>query len=335
MRASAFTVSALSALGRRVKPAVGRPVQFRGKTFELNIRFDRAAPAFSGEQYCVSFQIDGERGYLLAATQLLLLPVAALFDGRLSRTLVEDHAALIVEAGLSEEIEAIERALGADIRIEGVKRIAAGECLEREIVKGLSRITLELDACNGGQAQAACFVPEAVAARLVRAWHDFDLDTEVTAELRLGTTSLSVAQIAGLRTGDVVMLERTPLHERRLLLVVEDCAAAMLDLTDGPEAGMRGAFESMDAPSLEPFAAKPRGPDWHDRDLIALTVSLACMQLPFSRLASIDLDAPFELPGGVDGPVSLRAGDIELAVGRLVHTGDGFGFRVTEAKQHV
>jgi flagellar motor switch/type III secretory pathway protein FliN len=335
MHAPAFTVSALSAFGRRLKPADHRAVRFRSKTLELNVRFDGAPPAFSGERYCVSFEIDGERGYLLAATQLLLLPVAALFDGRHSRALGAEHAELILEASLSEKIEAIEHALDANIQIEAVTRMKPAEGLAREQVNGLAYVTLEFETGNGGQALADCFLPPAVAARLVTVWHDFDPDMDVTAELRLGTTSLTVSQIADLQAGDVVMLERTPLHDRRLLLVVEDCAAVMLDLADDDEATMRGAFESMETPALEPFVARPRGPDWYERDLVPLTVTLARMQLPFSRLAAINLDAPFELPGGLDGPVSLWAGDIELAVGRLVLAGDGFGLRITEANKDV
>jgi len=281
--------------------------------------------------------------------------LATVFDGAPVTDFAPDVAALLLETALADELEAIEIGFGVALRITHVAAVDesdrsnavdddGGESLEDGLRDGGNR-----EASNGATYDAnvamtmirpgepalplMAHLSQPFLKQVVDVWcRGPDLDTwddpNVVVSIRVGATTLTERQLATLDAGDVVVLDRTPLTAHRLMLVVHDELAAFLDIS-GPDNHLVSSLTSIQATQFQPYVAAG---DVFRSGAAAFTVhaELARTELAISTLEAIDAGAPFDLPHGIDGPVSLFIGDMRIADARLVRADGELGLRITK-----
>lgn len=272
--------------------------------------------------------------------------IAALFDGAPATDFAPDVAALLLETALADELEAIEIGFGVALRVTHVAAVDndGDEALEDGSDDGANgaagngasheaNIAMTLIRPGEPALPLLANLPQPFLKQVVDVWcRGPDLDTwddpNVVVSIRVGATTLTERQLATLDAGDVVVLDRTPLTAHRLMLVVHDELAAFLDIS-GSDNHLVSPLTSIKAAQFQPYVAAG---DVFRSGAGAFTVhaELARTQLAISTLETIDAGAPFDLPHGIDGPVSLFVGDMRIADARLVRADGELGLRITK-----
>jgi hypothetical protein len=213
-RFAAAEIAALNRLHRRRVPA---QIALAGRPYQLQV-LAWPQPDEGEALPCIELEFDGRLFWLAVGAELRQALVGEAFPGVSMADLPDEIAAALLEVALEPVLATIERGLNRHITIRALvarPRPEARRVLPLRLVpvdgQGLAiDLALRLDPAHLDTV-AACFdllPPEAAA------WEN----VPVFGRCEIGTTRITPAELAAARPGDLLVVERHALRERRVAL---------------------------------------------------------------------------------------------------------------------
>jgi type III secretion protein Q len=333
-------LSRVEAAEARVRSACRAPLTFEGQSFRngpLRLSIDHGGLTEFGPDETRLALAWGSDRFQIRCPISLPRQVIAEFDPALTtEAMPSDLAALLLEAAMLPIITRCEHITGRNISVQ------APDHAEFQTTDEGLRLVLEyseqvwpLLLTVVGRRKGA---PDPLAT-LLRFWPVSSRSLTrfgLPAVLRIGTTTLSVAALASLQSGDVVLLQ-TGDGKRGLLVITEMWTAtaerqdAEWRLLEAPgaafEAGtMEWTLRSIEAGEGEQTAAPITNPDQLP---VQLTFEVGRSEITLGELRALGAGSVLELGRSVAEPIRISAQGRPVGQGELVDVEGAVGVRVT------
>lgn len=324
-RFSTAEIAALNRLHRRRVPA---QIALAGQHYQLQV-LAWSQPDDGEPQPCVEFEFDGRLFWLAVGAELREALVAEAFPGVSMADLPDEIAAALLEVALEPVLAVVERGLNRHITIRALvarPRPEARRVLPLRLLpvdgQGLAiDLALRLDPAHL-ETVAACFdlLPPQPAA-----WEG----VPVLGRCEIGATGITYAELAAARPGDLLVVERHALRERRValrfgsVLTLEATIEGSVVTVGG---GSGGGMTDPDRAGEQPAAALG------DVEAIevTLTFQLGRLQLTLAELRAIGEGQSFDLGRDLQAPVDILANGRLIGRGALIQIEDRVGVRIGE-----
>jgi type III secretion protein Q len=298
-------------------------------------------------KYRIHLTIDGAAGALIVSDSLVKALIAELDPDQGLEKLGPQQRALLFELAVADGLSALEASLGSRLSIESV--FAAGN-------EESSAASLALDIAIDGVASVAEL--RLLPRHAVRFAQCLDRSAAlrpadgpeqasigllpVVFSVRVAATVCSVAEIATLRPGDIVMADHGGRHPPTAVAVLAEHLAAPVELT---AAGVQLAAApvrirgSMWEWSMENGAERPQTEFMETTDLddipVRLLFELGRVELSLAEIRKLAPGALIAMPRPVDDSVDIVANGRRIGRGSLVQIGSNLGVRITRLLQDV
>jgi type III secretion protein Q len=294
-------------------------------------------------RYRLDFTVDGVAGEAVLSGSVIDAITCAVDPRQSLVRLKPEHAAVLVEFALRDELTALERNLGCRLAITAV-------CPERQAPAGAdpSFLTFVLSVEELGRSwcelrlacsDAAKFVKllDQCAARLEPA-----ADLPVTVCVRIAAATLSVGEISRLSPGDVVLVEQCCRKPHSAVVVIAEHLVAPVELTAaGGElltAPMRGRGSAWEW-SMENVSGKPSRDGEQNGVLddlpVKLVFELGRVDLSLREIRQLAPGAVVALARPVEESVDVVANGRRIGRGNLIQIGDSLGVRLARLFENV
>ncbi len=285
----------------------------------------RGVPNLASFRFSVTVRglIDGEPAALYLPPGLYYWCVETVFGGKFRDKLDSSMAGLLFESALADQLDRLESALGLTIEIKNAV-FTPIESIPEDI-----NLALRVDRKGRGAQIVFASVNENVAAHIVELWcgacESSQADAHVSVSARVGATEVARQDLQSLKVADVLLVDRSPLLAKKILLVVEESLCTLLE-HKGDQFFLDQPFGAIDTPAHCHFFL---GQQAEASQNVVVAIDLARTMVPVSRIGALMLGEPFELPHGIDGPLEIYDGQTLIAAGKLVKAGDNLGVQIT------
>jgi type III secretion protein Q len=262
-----------------------------------------------------------------------------LAPGLAAATLSADTKALLFEAALATQLDAVERALDAKIQIQSIEML-------KKRTEDWAQPNLKFMITWGDQLPRAAYaaVPKDFERRLIRAWSGRvdgqpDTDPELAVTVRVGCVSLTAEDVAQLAVDDVLVLDETPLYNKQCCLVIGERLTALGDI-NANQLMLTEPLALADASwnakyCLGEANARPeRRNGQQETPRTTLAVDLARQKIRMSQLLGIDLSRSIGLPKSIETGVDVYVGQNSIGFGNIVRVGDAIAVRLVRVNAH-
>jgi type III secretion protein Q len=292
--------------------------------------------------YRLDFTIDGVTA-TASVSASLVEAVASGVDPNLSLAgLAPEHAGILVEFALSDQLAALEQRADCRFAITAVHRQA--HALERDDTSLLS-CSIKADGLGGtwaGLRLAPGHIERLAQLLDCRAASVDPTDKlAITVSARVAAATLSVGEVAGLSPGDVVLVDEHCRQPLTAIAVIGEHLVACLELTaaggrivTGPVRGRGSAWEW----SMEkvPDAAQGDVAEGNLDDLpVKLVFELGRLDLSLGEVRKLAPGAVVPLVRPVEESLVIIANGRRIGRGMLVQIGDSLGVRLTRLFENV
>jgi type III secretion protein Q len=294
-------------------------------------------------RYRVHFAVDGTAGEAVLCGSLIDAITSAVDPRQSLVCLKPEHAGVLVEFALRDELAALEQNLGCRLAIAAVypeHQAPAGadpSVLTFLItVEGLGRSWCELRLAYGDAAKLVELLGRCPA-KLETA-----PDLPVTLCVRVAATTLSVGEISRLSPGDVVLVEQRCRKPHSAVAVIAEHLVAPVELTAAGgklvTAPMRGRGSAWEW-SMENVAGKPSRDGEQNGVLddlpVKLVFELGRVELSLREIRQLAPGAVVALARPVEESVDVVANGRRIGRGNLVQVGDSLGVRLARLFEDV
>ncbi len=317
--------------------------------FRLVGRSATIAPAWPppfGElspRYRLDFTVDGVAGEAVLCGSVIDAITSAIDPRQSLVCLKPEHAGMLVEFALRDQLAALEHKLRCRLAIAAVcpeHHAPAGadpSVLTLMItVEGLGRSWCELRlACGAANKLVALF--DQCAATQQRAD-----DLPVTVCVRVAAATFSVGEISRLSPGDIVLVEQCCRQTHAAVAVIAEHLVAPIELTaaggqfvTAPMPGRGSAWEW----SMETMAGKPSGDGEQNGVLddlpVKLVFELGRVDLSLREIRQLAPGAVVALARPLEDSVDVVANGRRIGRGHLIQIGDSLGVRLARLFENV
>lgn len=302
-------------------------------------------PPFGGpsRRYRLAFTVDGVAGEAVLCGSVVDAITSAV-DPRLSLVCLKpEHAGMLVEFALRDELAALEQKVGCRLAITAV-------CFEHQAPAGAdpSVLTFMITVEGLGRSWCELRLPCSDAARLVElldqgaARLEGAADLPVTVCIRVAAAILSVGEISRLSPGDVVLAEQCCRKPHPAVAVIAEHLVAPVALTTAGgqlvTAPMRGRGSAWEW-SMETVAGKPSRDGEQNGvvdDLpVKLVFELGRVDLSLREIRQLAPGAVVALARPLEESVDVVANGRRIGRGNLIQIGDSLGVRLARLFEDV
>jgi flagellar motor switch/type III secretory pathway protein FliN len=275
----------------------------------------------------IAITIDGAACEILAPRQLLMKIFAVTLGDNAGEHLNPKQAALLLEALAADTLDTIERTLGVSITIDAADPPGTIRDATSQADTQFTDLVFDV-AWPGQQAEAViCRLPTDIVLRAIEHWFStaggaLDPDHAFDVRVRVGSSTLTEQQLRAISPGDVVVLSGSRLGRGQVELIAEHTVSLPVDIA-GPSPILTDSFQCVGSATLKRRLGLPSEAIAPDR--FRLDVDLAHSTATLAMLASLEVGGELDLPTGIDGPVTIFIGDLEVGSGRLVRSGSELG----------
>lgn len=290
----------------------------------------------TSRSYRLRFSIDGSQGEAVLSGALVEAVVAAADPLAPLPRLQGDHAGVLTEFALREELAALEQQLGCRLEIATVR-------LEPAPPAGADPSVLTFTIAVEGLERSWCALclPDSAAVKLVGLFDRCAANPAPAAALavalcvRVAATRLSIGEVSRLAPGDVVLADHYCRRPRTALAVIAEHLVAALALTEaGAElvtAPLRGRGSAWEW--IMDDAAGKAGPeaacDGALEDLpVKLVFELGRVELSLREIRQLAPGAVVALARPLEESVDVVANGRRIGRGNLIQIGDSLGVRL-------
>jgi type III secretion protein Q len=308
-------------------------------TVALTLAHTTRLPTIPLLTICIAGTTNDERFQVYVGWAHIDACLEDLAPGLAAATLTAETKALLFEASLATQLDALERALDAKILIQSIEMLKKRD---RDWAQPNLKFLITWGSQQPRPAYAA--IPPEFERRLVRMWSgridgDTGADPELAVTVRVGCVSLSPDDVAALAVDDVLVLDATPLYNQQCCLVIGERLAALGDI-DGNQLLLTEPLTMADSSWNAKYclddtttrAERRNGP--HAPPQATLAVDLARQKIRVSQLLGIDLSRAIGLPKSIQTGVEVYAGDRAIGFGNIVRVGDAIAVRLIRINAH-
>jgi type III secretion protein Q len=294
------------------------------------------APRAAVDQDAFSFRLSfsGRPAFLRLSASLVDLCARSLAVAGFNR-LGGVRAAMLLELALLRPIKALEGRLRMDIRVE--ERVDALDRWER-----LVPLHLVVRGLPAGDAAIELLLDHQIAAVVVGALDDLAVPNALSAQLLfpvrvcLDGLDLTLAELRGLRPGDIVLPDRDAGRPRAMVAVIGEhlscqveraapgfrlvSALANARTDQAGEWFMQQPTDALQRPTLDDAAL--------DELPVRVVLELGRLDLPLAEIRRLAPGYILPLPKPSESAVDIVANGRRIGHGSLVKIGDGMGVRV-------
>lgn len=336
-------IASINAFYRR-RPAVAFPIA--GHTATITASWPPAPGDVSGR--CrLDLTVDGASGALILTNSLVKALIAGLdLDQGLDNLDPRQHA-LLLELAVADELSKLEASLGSRLSIDAVHAAGSEE-------SGAASLAFNLTIDRLAPSAAELRLPPRQAARFAQyldrvapappgvrmGMEQPAIGVPVPVCLRVAATTCSVAEIATLLPGDIVMADDGRRQSRTAVAVLAEHLAAPVELTaagaqiTAPPARIHGSLWEW---SMENGADRPQADLMQKTDLddipVKLLFELGRVELSLAEIRKLAPGALIAMPRPLDESVDIVANGRRIGRGSLVQIGSNLGVRITRLFQ--
>lgn len=331
----ALTLS--SAVAAWLNEAVSRRAAWQGRLGDraLSVRVERLCWQDEPASAMLDFvwDADGDQVVLSLPRAFADALVSAVQSGLALPS--EPTRSLVLELALEPLLAKLEPAIGRSLRLVSVAEAPArAPYLELDIgygqLKGRGRLFLfsQLD----GPVPSVFQALGALLGQLPRERRELPADLPVIVAGEIGSLRIPVRILRGVRAGDVLLPEDSPLPRGQIGLAVGRLWAAA-ELA-GDRLLLRGRLRPRPSPLEHAHMTAPTEPTQPpaeaDLDDVEVTLVFECGRWPISlgALRTLGEGHVFELGRPIDGPVDILANGRRIGRGDIVRVGDALGVRL-------
>lgn len=291
----------------------------------------RGEPA---RRYRLDFTVDGVAGAAVLGASLIDAALGAVEPQQSLAGLEPEHAGVLVEFALRDELAALEQTLGCRLAIVAV-------CPEHQAAADPSALTLRLAVAGWGHSWCELRLAGGEAAKLVAllgqgaARRSRAADLPVTVGVRVAAATLPIGEISRLAPGDVVLVQRGCREPRAAVAVIAEHLVAPVALTaaggallSAPIRGRGSAWEW----SMENMAGKPSRDGEQNGGLdeipVKLVFELGRVELSLREIRELAPGAVVALARPLEESVDVVANGRRIGRGNLIQVGDSLGVRL-------
>jgi type III secretion protein Q len=294
-------------------------------------------------RYRLNFTVDGVAGEAVLCGSLIDAITSAVDPRQSLVCLKPEHAGVLVEFALRDELAALEQNLGCRLAIAAVgpeHQASAGadpSVLTFMItVEGLGCSWCELRLARSDATKLVELLDRCAATLKPAA------DLAVTVCVRVAATTLSVGEISRLSPGDVVLVEQCCRKPHSAVAVIAEHLVAPIEFTAAGgqlvTAPMRGRGSAWEW-SMEIVADKPSGDGERNGVLddlpVKLVFELGRVDLSLREIRQLAPGAVVALARPVEESVDVIANGRRIGRGSLIQIGDSLGVRLARLFENV
>ena len=331
-------LEALNASYRRRDPF---EIELAGRRATISAAWPQPLGALS-PGYRLDFTIDGLAAVAAVSASLIETIISGAGLPLSLAGLAPEHAGILLEFALCDQLAALEQNLGCRLAILAVRlQSQALQCADPSVLTCLIRI----DGLGSSWVDLRVASSHATAlARLLdgrAASVDPTDDLAVTVCARVAAATVSVGEVAGLSPGDVVLVDQHCRQPLMAIAVIGEHLVAGLELgaaggriVTGPIRGRGSAWEW----SMENVPDKPFG-DVAKSSLddlpVKLVFELGRLELSLREIRNLAPGAVVPLVRPVEDSLDVIANGRRIGRGTLVQIGDSLGVRLTRLFENV
>ncbi len=333
-------VAAINAFYRR-RPAVAFPLAGYKATITASW-----PPGDVSGRYRLDLTIDGASGALILSSSLINGLIAGLDPDQGLDDLDPRQRALLLEFAVAEELSALEASIGSRLSIDAVRAAGDDESGPASLafniaIDGLAHCAAELRLPPRQAVRfAQCLDRGAPPLRAGGSVEQAAIGVPVAVCLRVAATTCSVAEIATLMPGDIVMADHSRRQSRTAVAVFAEHLAAPVELT---AAGVQIAARPVRIVgsswewSMENGAGRPQADLMQKTDLddipVKLLFELGRVELSLAEIRKLAPGGVIAMPRALDESVDIVANGRRIGRGSLVQIGSNLGVRITRLFQ--
>jgi type III secretion protein Q len=293
-------------------------------------------------RYRLNFTVDGVAGEAVLCSSVIDAITSAVDARQSLACLKPEHAGVLVEFALRDELAALEQMLGCRLAVAAVcvehraPAVADPSVLTFMItVEGLGPSWCELRLACGEATKLVALLDRG--ATLAPA-----ADLAVTVCVRVGAATLSVGEISRLAPGDVVLVQQCCGKPHAAVAVIAEHLAAAVELTEAggvlvtaPMRGRGSAWEwSMENPANKPSRDGEQNGVLDDLP-VKLVFELGRVDLSLREIRQLAPGAVVALARPLEESVDVVANGRRIGRGNLIQVGDSLGVRLARLFEDV
>jgi type III secretion protein Q len=321
----------------RSRPALAFPLA--GRTVAITASWP-CAPDDGSDRCQLDITVDGDYGALIVSRRIVKALVGDLDPSQDVDHLDPDHLALVLELALDEALSKLEANLGSGLAIESVRPPGAA-------ASGAVSLAFKISVDSLHASSGELLLPPRHATRLAQFVnrHAADvlppIELPVPARIRVAATTCSVAEIATLSPGDVVMADDCCRQPHTAIAVIAEHLAAPVKLTVAgaqiTAAPLRAKNSSLEW-SMENGGNRSQTEVLEETELddipVKLLFELGRVELSLAEVRQLAPGAVIPLQRPPEESVDISANGRRIGRGSLVQIGDNLGVRIARLFHH-